>query len=229
MRGSARLGGRLGGSTRRLSLASATWLVGGSSSSRPPSSLLRRLSLVWLRHPRARAHDAARHHARGGYDRDRDGDRRTGGNRREQRRPAVWRRREMQRSYERRRWLRDGRGGGTGWSRRGGSEVIFWVLSPFSFLPAALAQAKPPALRPGPRAAPEGRCWRGGGSGGGGGSSRGADGGLRDVRWTRGCGGTPQITVIGGQIAQITRITRANHHKSHESHESQGQITPNRG
>ena len=29
-RGSARLGGRLGGSTRRLSLASATWLVGGA-------------------------------------------------------------------------------------------------------------------------------------------------------------------------------------------------------
>jgi hypothetical protein len=121
----------------------------GSSSSRPPSSLLRRLSLVWLRHPRARARDAARHHARGGYDRDRDGDRRTGGNRREQRRPAVWRRREMQRSYERRRWLRDGRGGGTGWSRRGGSEVAFWVLSPFSFLPAALALASAcPSSRP---------------------------------------------------------------------------------
>ena len=115
-RGSARLGGRLGGSTRRLGLASATWLVGGSSSSRPPSSLLRRrrLSLVWLRHPRARARDAARRHARGGYDRGRDRDRRTGGDRREQRRPAAWRRREMQRSYERRRWLRDGRGGGTG-------------------------------------------------------------------------------------------------------------------
>ena len=113
------------------SIIPANWLVGGSSSSPPPVSLLRRLSLVWLRHPRARARAAARRHARGGYERDRDRDRRTGGGRREQRRPAAWRRREMQRSCERRRWLRDGRGGGAGWSRRGalfcgGSEVIFW-------------------------------------------------------------------------------------------------------
>ena len=39
-----------------------------------PSSLLRRLSLVPLRHPRARAHDAARCHARDGYERDCDRD-----------------------------------------------------------------------------------------------------------------------------------------------------------
>ena len=64
-RGSARLGGRLGGSTRRLGLASATWLVGGSSSSRPPSSLLRRFCLVWLRHPRAHAHATRRDVTRG--------------------------------------------------------------------------------------------------------------------------------------------------------------------
>ena len=63
----------------------------------PPSSLLRRLSLVWSRHPRARARDAARRHTRGGYDRDRDHDRDRDRRRPEpERRAAAWRRRAPQ-------------------------------------------------------------------------------------------------------------------------------------
>ena len=147
-----RLGGAAG-SSRSSACGGATALL-----LLPPPSLLRHLSLVWLRHLRARARDVIRGSMTTAIATMTAIAASAAGTREQSGGVAAPRDREMQCSYERRRWLRDGRGGGTGLSRRGGSEVIFWVLSPFSFLPAALAQAKPPALRPGPGAAPEGRC-----------------------------------------------------------------------
>ena len=76
--GAARLGSadgsaaRLGGSAllRRLGSSAALLLL-----VLPRRFFVVSLSLVWLRHPRARSRDAARRHARGGYDRGRCRDR----------------------------------------------------------------------------------------------------------------------------------------------------------
>ena len=138
-----RLGGAAG-SSRSSACGGATALL-----LLPPPSLLRHLSLVWLHHLRARARDVIRGSMTTAIATMTAIAASAAGTREQSGGVAAPRDREMQCSYERRRWLRDGRGGGTGWSHRGGSEVAFWVLSPFSFLPAAL----PPALRPGPRAA----------------------------------------------------------------------------
>ena len=92
---------------------------------------------------------ATSRHARGDddHDRDHDHDCNFDCDRRDRSEPE---RREMQRSYERRRWLRDGGDGGTGYSRRGacfcGDSVVHFS---FSSSPApALAKSSRPPLSP---------------------------------------------------------------------------------
>ena len=92
---------------------------------------------------------ATSRHARGDddHDRDHDHDCNFDCDRRDRSEPE---RREMQRSYERRRWLRDGGGGGTGCSRRAacccGDSVVHFS---FSSSPApALAKSSRPPLSP---------------------------------------------------------------------------------
>ena len=92
---------------------------------------------------------ATSRHARGDddHDRDHDHDCNFDCDRRDRSEPE---RREMQHSYERRRWLRDGGDGGTGYSRRAacccGDSVVHFS---FSSSPApALAKSSRPPLSP---------------------------------------------------------------------------------
>jgi hypothetical protein len=92
---------------------------------------------------------ATSRHARGDddHDRDHDHDCNFDCDRRDRSEPE---RREMQRSYERRRWLRDGGCGGTGYSRRAacccGDSIVHFS---FSSSPApALAKSSRPPLSP---------------------------------------------------------------------------------
>ena len=103
-----RLGGAAG-SSRSSACGGATALL-----LLPPPSLLRHLSLVWLRHLRARARDVIRGSMTTAIATMTAIAASAAGTREQSGGVAAPRDREMQCSYERRRWLRDGGGGGTG-------------------------------------------------------------------------------------------------------------------
>ena len=122
-----RLGGAAG-SSRSSACGGATALL-----LLPPPSLLRHLSLVWLRHLRARARDVIRGSMTTAIATMTAIAASAAGTREQSGGVAAPRDREMQCSYERRRWLRDGGRGGAGLSRRGAcccgvSIVIFFIL-----------------------------------------------------------------------------------------------------
>jgi hypothetical protein len=122
-----RLGGAAG-SSRSSACGGATALL-----LPPPPSLLRHLSLVWLRHLRARARDVIRGSMTTAIATMTAIAASAAGTREQSGGVAAPRDREMQCSYERRRWLRDGGRGGAGLSRRGacccGVSIVIFLFS----------------------------------------------------------------------------------------------------
>ena len=138
-----RLGGAAG-SSRSSACGGATALL-----LLPPPSLLRHLSLVWLRHLRARARDVIRGSMTTAIATMTAIAASAAGTREQSGGVAAPRDREMQCSYERRRWLRDGGRDGAGLSRRGAcccgvSIVIFFYCL---LLGAARRQREQPPRR----------------------------------------------------------------------------------
>ena len=138
-----RLGGAAG-SSRSSACGGATALL-----LLPPPSLLRHLSLVWLHHLRARARDVIRGSMTTAIATMTAIAASAAGTREQSGGVAAPRDREMQCSYERRRWLRDGGRGGAGLSRRGacccGVSIVIFFYS--LLLGAARRQREQPPRR----------------------------------------------------------------------------------